>query len=355
MANVLLVGEEKDRTGGVREILAQDGHRITLARDVVRWRETERAESPEIIVAAVAAPEPLLGVPLGGRRGFAAPILFIHRETDEAAEPYVEERLIDRLTTPYPAEELLGRVDALVRVRRVVLHHAEGAEASTPAPRVGRWGGALTALLGARVPRPQKPSAPYLEVAARVADWADRRDGFEPGHAERVTNFAAMIADAFDLPDAEAVPLLRAAMLHDIGKVALPVEVLRQKTPLADSQMRLLRTHPERGATLLRALDKDEDVADTILYHHEYVDGSGYYGRRGDAIPRAARILAVAEAYDAMTTSIVRKPLTRDAAVGLMRERRGSQWDADSVDALVAALKPQARTVPLSSEARLDV
>jgi len=125
--------------------------------------------------------------------------------------------------------------------------------------------------------------------------------------------------------------------------------MLRQKTPLGDGQLRLLRTHPERGAAILRALDRDEAVADAILNHHEYVDGSGYYGKKGDDIPRSSRILAVAEAFDAMTTSLVRKPLTRDGALGLIKERRGAQWDATSVDALTQALKPKPFTVPLSS------
>jgi energy-coupling factor transport system substrate-specific component len=190
--------------------------------------------------------------------------------------------------------------------------------------------------------------APYLEVAARVADWSDRRDGFEPGHAERVTNFAAMIADELGLGDGEAAALLRAAMLHDIGKVALPVEVLRQRKPLEESQMRLLRTHAERGAEILRALDSDDAVADTILHHHENIDGSGYHGRVGEQIPRSARILAVAEGFDAMTTSLVRKRLTIDAAIGLMRERRGCQWDADCVDALAGLLQPKPRAIVLT-------
>ena len=345
MANLLLVGDDRERTGGIREILGHDGHRVILAKDIRRWLDAEKAESPEVVVAAVAEPDALLQMPLATRRPFAPPILFIHRDTDEASDPFVEERLIDRITSPFPSEELLGRVDALVRVRRVVLHH--DAETET---RKSRWADALGSILRSKVPRPSKPAAPYLEVAARVADWADRRDGFEPGHAERVTNFAAMIADELDLTDGEAMPLLRAAMLHDIGKIALPIEMLRQKTPLGDGQLRLLRTHPERGAAILRALDRDEAVADAILNHHEYVDGSGYYGKKGDDIPRASRILAVAEAFDAMTTSLVRKPLTRDGALGLMQERRGAQWDAQSVDALMQALKPKPFTVPLSGQ-----
>ena len=80
----------------------------------------------------------------------------------------------------------------------------------------------MAALLGSRIPALSKPLEPYLEVAARVADWADRRDAFEPGHAERVTSFCAMMAETLRLDDHGTASLLRAAMLHDIGKVALP-------------------------------------------------------------------------------------------------------------------------------------
>jgi putative nucleotidyltransferase with HDIG domain len=331
----------------VKSLLALDGHRVAFARDVSRWREDECAASPEVVVAAVATPDAVLSVPMGRARGFAPPILFVHRESDETREPHVEERLVDRIASPFAAEEFLGRVDALIRVRRVVMHQNRASDDEGVPPR-GRWSAALAFLFQARVPRHVKPLAPYLEVAARVAEWSDRRDGFESGHAERVTRFAAMIADELCLTDGETAALLRAAMLHDIGKLALPIEVLRQKGPLEENQMRLLRTHAERGAAILRALDNDEAVADTILYHHENVDGSGYFGRKGATIPRAARILAVAEVFDAMTTSLVRKRLTADAAIGMMRERRGGQWDGECVDALVGAMRPGPGSVSLA-------
>lgn len=348
MANVLLIGDDKERTSELKDLLAWDGHRIAVARDVKRWRYDERAGSPEVVVATVAAPEAVLSAPMDGSRGFAPPILFVRRESDEVREPHVEARMIDWISSPFAAEALLGRVDALVRVRRVVMHQRRDAAAGPAATaRRGRWSAAFASLFSSR-PRPQaKPTAPYLEVAARVAEWSDRRDGIEPGHAERVTSFAALIADELGLGDGETAPLLRAAMLHDIGKVALPIEVLREKRPLEDNQLRLLRTHAERGSAILRALDKNDAVADTVLYHHEGVDGSGYYGRKGEAIPRAARILAVAEAFDAMTTTLVRKRLTVDAAVRVMRERRGGMWDGACVDALVGALQPKPRSISL--------
>jgi len=349
VAHVLLVGDDRHRTSGVKSLLALDGHSVAMAKDVSRWREDERSASPEVVVAAVVTPDAVLSVPMGGSRGFAPPILFVHRESDEICELHLEERLVDRIASPFAAEEFLGRVDALIRVRRVVMHQERASDdAADGIPARGRWSAALASFLQARVPRHVKPPAPYLEVAAAVADWSDRRDAFEPGHPERVTNFAAMIADEFGLADGETAALLRAAMLHDIGKVALPIEVLRQKGPLGENQMRMLRTHAERGAAILRALDKDEVVADTILYHHENMDGTGYFGRKGAMIPRAARILAVAEGFDAMTTSLVRKRLTFDAAIGLLRDRRGGQWDGECVDALVGALQPRSLSISLS-------
>jgi HD-GYP domain-containing protein (c-di-GMP phosphodiesterase class II) len=163
-----------------------------------------------------------------------------------------------------------------------------------------------------------------------------------------VTSFAAMIADGLGLTDHEASPLLRAAMLHDIGKVALPVEVLRKKGPLGDQQMRMMRTHPRRGASILAALDPDNGVHDTILYHHECMDGSGYYGLDGGVVPRTARILAVAEQYDAMTSSTIREPVARERALDMLLDKRRTLFDSDSVEALADALRPRPTNVPLS-------
>lgn len=349
MAKVLLLGDDRDRASGLRALLRQDGHRVHWLRDTLRWRDAEFDTAADVVIAAVASSSAVLGSPGRPARGFPAPLLFVHHAADPFSEPTLDERIIDRIESPFMAEEFLGRVDALVRVRRVVRREQPRDGEATVAPGPRALAGWMTAILGTRVPRYAKPRAPYLEVAARVADWTDRRDGFEPGHAERVASFSAMIADELRLTDAEMTSVLRAAMLHDIGKATLPAQILRQTGPLEERQIRLLRTHADRGARLLRALDRDEEVATAVQFHHEHVDGSGYYGRRGDEIPLAARIVAVAEAYDAMITSRTREPLRQDEALSVLEERRGSQFDMACVDALVAAVKPRPRSLPLSS------
>ena len=96
-------------------------------------------------------------------------------------------------------------------------------------------------------------------------------------------------------------------------------------------------------------LDQDEDVATTILCHHERPDGSGYYGMQADSIPRTARILAVAEVYDAMTSSRLRQPTSSQNALRMLAARRGQDFDSDCVDALVERMKPRRDVIPLST------
>lgn len=347
MARILLVGEERERVTGIRSLLRQDSHDVTWTRAVPRWLEVEHQVRPEVVVATVREIAVLLQGRAQTARAFPAPLLLVH-DDDLPRETDLDERLVDRLQSPFDVQDLLGRVDALVRLRRLILRGQPEGDPGAPS-RSGRFLGRIKAAMATRVPRIPKPTAPYLEVVNRVAEWTDRRDMFEPGHAERVTSLVAMMADELRLPDSDASPLLRAAMLHDIGKVVLPSELLREQGPLREEQVRLIRTHPERGAALLRALDpEDKVVANTIRYHHEHIDGSGYYGRDGENIPRSARILVVAETYDAMTTSKVRERIAPDRALSILEEQRGSAFEAECVDALVSALRPRPTVVPLS-------
>jgi HD-GYP domain-containing protein (c-di-GMP phosphodiesterase class II) len=351
MARIMLIGGDRDRTSGIRSILRQDGHNVSMLREVRGWRGREEKLQPELVIAAVDSTESVLSDRGRAVRGFPAPLLFAQHGADFFRDIQLDERLVDRIASPFMSEEFLGKVDALVRVRRVVMRDPtlDTTADEDGAKGLRSLGGGLAALLGTRVPRHQKPLSAYLEVAARVAEWTEKRDAFLPGHAERVTSYCAMIAEALTLDDQETSALLRAAMLHDIGKVSFSMKMLRQKEPLEESQMRLIRTHPKKGAALVKALDRqDEEVADAILYHHERPDGSGYYGLDGQSIPLSARILAVAEVYDAMTSSKLRPTLSTEEALASLQSTRGQDLDADCVDALVDKLKPPPGSIPFN-------
>jgi putative nucleotidyltransferase with HDIG domain len=350
MALLLLLGADKEESSGIRSLLRRDGHRVVWHRETADWSERERELRPDVVVAIVeSAGEHLAGAGARAARGFPAPLLLLPREQDIPRELFHKDRLVDCLPIPFMSEELLGRVDALVRVRRLLQRpiHA-GSEVG---PSTGSQDGGLRAQLGnwlrQSLPRQEKPQAPYLEVAGRLAEWVDRRDAFATGHAERVALLCGKMAGALGLDEPETALLLRAAMLHDIGKIALPVEVLHQKQPLDEAQRRLIRTHPARGVAVLRALDSDEKLLHTVLYHHERPDGGGYYAKPGASIPVTARILAVAEVFDAMTSSLVRAPLAPQQALSMLEASRGKGYDADCVDALSHALR-RGRKIPLS-------
>ncbi len=326
MARVLLIGQDRSRAAGIRSILRDGGHRVHLCRSTERWSDFEHDVRPELVVAPMDSIEDVLASRNRGRRAFPAPVLWV----DDAVGgrvPFRRDRLVDRIGSPFMSEELLGRVDGLVRVWQVMHRQAT----ATFAAETGQ---------GRRLAR-------YPEVAVRLADWADRRDAFEPGHSERVASFCEMIADALSLPPDETGVLLKAAMLHDIGKIGIPVQLLHQKSPLQEEQTRLIRTHPRKGAALARALEPDGRVANTILYHHERPDGGGYYGRWSE-VPVTARALAVSEVLDAMVHSQVGATMPETAAIEKLREMRGVSLDADCVNALTSKLKPRTRSIPLS-------
>jgi HD-GYP domain-containing protein (c-di-GMP phosphodiesterase class II) len=347
MARILLLGPDRQPAAGLRGLLTQDGHAVSWLRSLEGWLAHEREILPDVVVAVVARTEGVLATADRPCKGFPPPLLFVRHEDDFLGEPHLEGRLVDCLTSPFMSEDLLARVDALVRVRRSVRRERAEAVASSGQ----RWPALrrrLSSWLKAGLPEQERPAGPYLEVAARVAEWADRRDAFEPGHAERVTSFCAMIAEGLGMEERETGELLRAAMLHDIGKVALPVEILHQRQPLGDDQRRLIRTHPARGAALLRALDPDENVARVVLYHHERPDGTGYYGKQAGGIPRAARALAVAESYDAMTSSLLGQTVDCERALDILASGKGPTFDPDCVDALTDALRPRATSIPIA-------
>jgi len=344
MARALLLGPDRQRAAGLRGMLTRDGHHVTWLRSLDGWATREREIAPDIVIAAVSHAESVLGGADRRSNGFSAPLLFVQQEADFLRDCELDGRLVDRLASPFMSDELLARVDALVRVRQIVRRGAAPVASSGGKGITGRF----SAWLRSRLPEQDRPAEPYLEVAARVAEWADRRDAFQPGHAERVTSFCAMIAEGLGMGEQETSELLRAAMLHDIGKAALPVEMLHQRGPLEDGQRRLIQTHPARGAALLRALDPDDRVARLVLCHHERPDGAGYYNKQADSVPRGSFALCVAEAYDAMTSSLLGRTVDPDEALDLLMSGRGKAYDADSVEALVDALKPRRTSIPLS-------
>jgi diguanylate cyclase (GGDEF)-like protein/putative nucleotidyltransferase with HDIG domain len=178
-----------------------------------------------------------------------------------------------------------------------------------------------------------------FRAAASLARAVDSRDAYTGSHSERVAHLAAEIATRLGLP-AEEVELTRlAGSLHDLGKLAIPEEILRKPAALSDAERLVLERHPQIGYRMLESLGVDP-IAYWVLHHHERWDGAGYPdGLAGDRIPLGARIIFVSDAFDAMTSDrLYRESLSFEDALAEVERCSGSQFDPQVVSAFLACV-----------------
>ncbi|WNF29477.1 HD-GYP domain-containing protein [Streptomyces sp. C11-1] len=168
----------------------------------------------------------------------------------------------------------------------------------------------------------------------------DIKDTYTRGHSERVGRASVLIARELGMDDSRVEALRFAGILHDIGKLGVPTRVLRKDGPLTSEERRIMELHPEYGHEIVRGIAFLDEARDAILHHHERLDGSGYpYGLRGSRIPEFARVVAVADAFDAMTSNrSYRRARPVPAALAELKRCAGSQFDPRMVRALGRAL-----------------
>ncbi len=171
-----------------------------------------------------------------------------------------------------------------------------------------------------------------------LADTVEARDPYTQQHAMEAAKFATRVARRMGLPEDQVEIVRLAAILHDIGKIAVPDRILHKEGPLTPEERKLVQTHPEVGAYLIGGIPFLRDVATVIRHHHERHDGTGYPSRLpGEAIPLGARIVAVVDAYSAMTTDRpYRRAMSHADAVAEIRRYAGTQFSPDVAAAFVA-------------------
>jgi putative nucleotidyltransferase with HDIG domain len=191
--------------------------------------------------------------------------------------------------------------------------------------------------------RAEELAALNASVIASFAMAIDAKDQHTHGHTERVRDIATMIAEEMGLGRDGTDALRTAAMLHDIGKLAVPDYILSKPARLTEEEMKKIETHTLVGAAILEPVKFPWPVVPAIRSHHEWFDGSGYPERlAGDSIPLGARILAVADVYDALLSHRPYRPAVPvQKAVAFMRERSGTQFDPDVLKICFRVLSSQ--------------
>lgn len=181
----------------------------------------------------------------------------------------------------------------------------------------------------------------FEETVASLAIMSEKRDPYTSGHQERVAELASRIAAKLSLPVEIIYSIKVAGLLHDIGKISIPAEILSKPTRLTDLEMSLVKTHPEAGYEILKGISFPWPVAQIVLQHHERLDGRGYpKGLFGDFILPESKIIAVADVVEAMSSHRPYRPALGFAkAIAEIVKGRGIVYDADVVDACIDIIK----------------
>lgn len=300
---VLVVDDVPANRELLEEHLDRLGYDVRQARDGVEALELVAAEEPDLILLDIDMPR-LDGITVC-RRVKAdpvtrlVPVVLLTAHQDRATRLRgLEAGADDFLTKPFDSAELLVRTKVLLRDRELN-KHLDAAE------------GVIMAL-------------------ARVIEARDR---YTVHHAERVGLYTRAIGHVRGLGDADLDILYKAGVLHDLGKVVIPAEILLKPGPLSETERALMESHAPEGARIAEPLRSAAKFLPVIRHHHERVDGLGYPDHLvAREIPLAARIAAVADGWDAMTSDRpYRAALERDEAISRLRAGAGTQWDAELI------------------------
>jgi hypothetical protein len=196
----------------------------------------------------------------------------------------------------------------------------------------------------------------YAATMAALCQAVETKDFYTRGHSDRVSRGSGMIARQISMRPERAEALIFAGMLHDVGKLGVPTKVLQKTGPLTEEEYAAIQLHPMRGLEIVREIGFLNEALAGIMHHHERIDGRGYpMGFAGDEIPEFARVIAVADAFDSITsTRSYRKARTVEQGVEELRRGAGTQFDPVIVDAFIAALEREPWKLPEPADAPAD-
>ena len=181
----------------------------------------------------------------------------------------------------------------------------------------------------------------YQETIMALANAIEASDSYTRGHCDRVQKYSMLIAEKIGMNARDKRNLHMAAILHDIGKIGVPIEILNKETPLTEAEFVHIKRHSDIGYQIMKDIEFLAESAQIVLQHHERYDGKGYNnGISGESILLSARIIGIADAYDAMTSSRAyrKTPLTREQAIDEIIRGKGTQFDSKLAEAFLEVL-----------------
>lgn len=318
------------------EILKAEGYDVRPAINGELALRSAAIQPPELI---------LLDIRMPGMDGFEVcrrmkedastrdvPVIFLSAmsDTDDKVKGFGL-GAVDYVTKPYQREELLARVRTHLELSRLRRRLEEMVDERTQSLRQSE----------------KKLRNSLLDSISAIAAIVEARDPYTAGHQQRVARIAVAIAQELGMPEQQIEGLRLAGVVHDVGKIHVPAEILTKPGRLGALEFSLVKEHVRFGHEIMKAIDFPWPIAETVFQHHERLDGSGYpQGLTGDSILPEAKILAVADVVEAMMSHRpYRAGLGIDAALAEISNKRGIAFSADAVDACVRLFRERGFSV----------
>ncbi len=250
--------------------------------------------------------------------GEDVPVIFLSADENEETEKKgLKLGALDFIKKPFIPEILILRVRHMIDLERLQKNLADEVEKKS-----------------------KENEKLFIHVVSSLATAIDAKDTYTNGHSGRVAKYAREIAKRFGYSDSQLDDIYIMGLLHDVGKIGVPDAVINKPSKLTDEEYDIVMNHPAMGARILGSIKEMPSLSMGARWHHEKYDGGGYPdGLSGEDIPEAARIIAVADAYDAMTSHrSYRIPMTQDEVRQEIKRCRGTQFDPVFADIMLAMI-----------------
>ncbi|MHB8733909.1 MAG: HD-GYP domain-containing protein [Terriglobales bacterium] len=311
-ALILVVDDDEVTLILSRALLTAEGYDVVTAVNIQEAQRLVEERRPDLILTDVVMPRgsgiELCQILKEDPQTRLIPVILVTGLSDrESKLRGIEAGADDFLSKPLDPQELFARVHSLLKLKQFT-DELENAET----------------------------------VLTSLALGVEARDPYTVGHCDRLSRSAAALGRRLGLPEPDVTALRRSGILHDIGKIGVPDAILKKPGGLAPHEWEIMRQHPVVGEQICHPLRSLRRVLPIIRHHHEHWNGGGYPdGLAGDAIPLLARVLQVADAYDALTTDRPYKPALghTEASAILRRESEQGWWDRHLIDALLLMIE----------------
>lgn len=343
---VLLVDDEPNILESLVPVLRADGYNLLTARSGNAALKLLADTPVHVIVSDQRMPE-MTGIQLlrQVKKQFPSVVRVVlsgHPDLDDALNAINQGEVYKFITKPCPPHLLRAHI------REAFTYYAQRAENERLKQELQALNQGLQEQVATKTHEllrtAQRLQVTLTQTIEALALTVEKRDPYTAGHQHRVAMLAAAIAAKMGLDDDRTMGLRLGATVHDIGKIYIPAEILNRPGQLTAPELALTKTHPEVGFDIMKGVQFPWPIKEMILQHHERLDGSGYpRGLKGDAITLEARIIAVADLVEAMTSHRPYRPaLPLSMALDEINTGRGVSYDGDIVDCCTSILQDQA-------------